>query len=109
MTFICLSVIFLFSFVRCGHYHQLVHSCLGQETCIFSSNARDHSNILTVFNVSLHVYSCVALSFLKNLYWYHCRKNGGNGNPLQCFAWRIPGTAEPGGLPSMGSHRVGYD
>ena len=22
---------------------------------------------------------------------------------------RIPGTAEPGGLPSMGSHRVGYD
>ena len=24
-------------------------------------------------------------------------------------AWRIPGTAEPGGLPSMGSHRVGHD
>ena len=23
--------------------------------------------------------------------------------------WRIPGTAEPGGLPSMGSHRVGQD
>ena len=22
--------------------------------------------------------------------------------------WRIPGTAEPGGLPSMGSHRVGH-
>ena len=25
------------------------------------------------------------------------------------LAWRIPGTGEPGGLPSMGSHRVGYD
>ena len=25
------------------------------------------------------------------------------------LAWRIPGTAEPGWLPSMGSHRVGYD
>ena len=25
------------------------------------------------------------------------------------LAWRIPGTAEPGGLPSMGSHRVGYN
>ena len=25
------------------------------------------------------------------------------------LTWRIPGTAEPGGLPSMGSHRVGYD
>ena len=25
------------------------------------------------------------------------------------FAWRIPGTGEPSGLPSMGSHRVGHD
>ena len=24
------------------------------------------------------------------------------------LAWRIPGTVEPGGLPSMGSHRVGH-
>ena len=24
-------------------------------------------------------------------------------------AWRIPGMAEPGGLPSMGSHRVGHN
>ena len=25
------------------------------------------------------------------------------------LAWRIPGAGEPGGLPSMGSHRVGHD
>ena len=25
------------------------------------------------------------------------------------FAWRVPGMGEPGGLPSMGSHRVGHD
>ena len=25
------------------------------------------------------------------------------------LAWRIPGTAEPGGLLSMGSHRVGHN
>ena len=25
------------------------------------------------------------------------------------LAWRIPGTAGPDGLPSMGSHRVGHD
>ena len=25
------------------------------------------------------------------------------------LAWRVPGTGEPGGLPSMGSHRVGHD
>ena len=29
-----------------------------------------------------------------------------NSNVL---AWRIPGTAEPGGLQSMGSHRVGHN
>ena len=25
------------------------------------------------------------------------------------LAWRIPGTGDPGGLPSMGLHRVGHD
>ena len=25
------------------------------------------------------------------------------------LAWRIPGTGEPGALPTMGSHRVGHD
>ena len=30
--------------------------------------------------------------------------------PTRVFLpWRIPGTGEPGGLPSMGSHRVGHD
>ena len=40
-----------------------------------------------------------------------------NSHPLEkemathssVLAWRIPGTGEPGGLPSMGSHRVGHD
>ena len=31
------------------------------------------------------------------------------GTHSSVFAWRIPGMGEPGGLPSMGSHRVGYD
>ena len=33
----------------------------------------------------------------------------GNGNHSNVLAWRIPGTGESGGLPSMGSHRVGHD
>ena len=33
----------------------------------------------------------------------------GNGNHSSVLAWRIPGTGEPGGLLSMGSHRVGQD
>ena len=34
---------------------------------------------------------------------------GGNGNPLQYLAWRIPWTEEPGGLQSTGLPRVGHD
>ena len=33
----------------------------------------------------------------------------GNGSPLQCSCLENPRTGEPGGLPSMGSHRVGHD
>ena len=33
----------------------------------------------------------------------------GNGDRSSALAWRIPATGEPGGLPSMGSHRVGHD
>ena len=33
----------------------------------------------------------------------------GNGNPLQCSCLENPGTAEPGGLLSVGLHRVGHD
>ena len=33
----------------------------------------------------------------------------GNGKPLQCSCLENPGTGEPGGLPSMVSHRVGHD
>ena len=33
----------------------------------------------------------------------------GNGTPLQHSCLEIPGTGEPGGLPSMGPHRVGHD
>ena len=29
--------------------------------------------------------------------------------PVGVLAWRIPGTGEPGGLPSMGSHKVRHD
>jgi len=32
-----------------------------------------------------------------------------NGNPLQCSCLENPRDREPGGLPSMGSHRVGHN
>ena len=33
----------------------------------------------------------------------------GMATPSSVLAWRIPGTGEPGGLLSMGSHRVRHD
>ena len=33
----------------------------------------------------------------------------GNGTHSSVLAWRIPGTGEPGGLPSVGLHRVRHD
>ena len=33
----------------------------------------------------------------------------GNGNPLQCSCLENPTDGKPGGLPFMGSHRVGRD
>ena len=33
----------------------------------------------------------------------------GNGNPLQCSCLENPRDGDPGGLPSMGSHRAGHD
>ena len=33
----------------------------------------------------------------------------GNGNPLQCSCLENPRDREPGGLLSLGSHRVGHD
>ena len=43
-----------------------------------------------------------SLSLFTLLHWRR------KWQPTPVF-WRIPGTGEPGGLPSMGSHRVGHD
>jgi len=40
--------------------------------------------------------------------WFHALEKE-MATHSSVLAWRIPGTGEPGGLPSMGSHRVGHD
>ena len=56
---------------------------------------------------------------VKNLFEMQetCIRSLGQEDPLEkemathssVLAWRIPRPGEPGGLPSMGSHRVGHD
>ena len=43
-----------------------------------------------------------------SLFSFHALEKG-MATHSSILAWRIPGTTEPGGLPSMGSHRVGHD
>ena len=45
---------------------------------------------------------------LKRLSMHACIKKE-MATHSSVLAWRIPGTGEPGGLPSLGSHRVGHD
>ena len=44
---------------------------------------------------------------VKHLLAFHMEKEMATHSSV--LALRIPGTGEPGGLPSMGSHRVGHD
>ena len=47
------------------------------------------------------------LDVTKRLYFHALEKEMATHSSV--LAWRIPGTGEPGGLPSIGSHRVGHD
>ena len=47
-------------------------------------------------------------SWVQSLDWEDSLEKG-MATHSSVLAWRIPGTGEPGGLPSMGSHRVGHD
>ena len=59
--------------------------------------------------------SCIAGKFFTNwairvtfTFHFHALENK-MATHSRVLAWRIPGTGEPDGLPSMGSHRVGHD
>ena len=54
---------------------------------------------------------CILSPYLFNLYTKYIRRNAGLDEAQAGIkiAWRILGTGEPGGLPSMGLHRVGHD
>ena len=57
------------------------------------------------------VHGVAELGTTERLHFYFSLScfGEGNGNPPSVLAWRIPGAGEPGGLMSLGSHRVGHD
>ena len=54
------------------------------------------------------VKSWIQLSVFTFTFHFHALEKE-IANYSSVLDWRIPGMAEPGGLPSMGSHRVGHD
>ena len=89
----------------CAHTHRHTHNAL---------LAIREMQIKTRMRwVSYHCTSVKMVIIKKktnNKYWI-CREKGAKAMATHSslLAWRIPGTGEPGGLPSMGSHRVGRD
>ena len=84
---------------------------------------------LMLFNGNPLQYSCLANPMAREAWWAAVHGVARSQTRLSDFtftfhfhavekamathssvlAWRIPGTGEPGGLPSLGSHRVGHD
>ena len=68
-----------------------------------------------LINLILTQYYEISIVFLFILQWVNeiqrsfaiCQTLQRMATHSSVLAWRIPGTGEPGGLPSMGSHRVG--
>ena len=64
-----------------------------------------HRLILLAFGTRQGPSLCVVLSYMA----LASAAEKGMATQSSVLAWRIPGTGEPGGPPSMGSHRVGHD
>ena len=54
-----------------------------------------------------HRYSIRLSNFTFTFHFHALEKEMATHSSV--LAWRIPGTGEPGGLPSMGSHGAGHD
>ena len=73
----------------------------------YSAVLKDFLVISWVFKI-FHSWYLVNGWFLTELYgWIALEKEMATHSSI--LAWRIPGTEEPGGLLSMGLHRVGHD
>ena len=52
-------------------------------------------------------WGCLESDMTEQLHFHVLEKEMATHSSV--LAWRIPGTGEPDGLPSMGLHRVGHD
>ena len=70
-------------------------------------NVKECSNYCTIALIS-HAKSWTRLSDFTFTFHFHALEKE-MATHSSSLAWRIPGTEEPVGLPSTGSHRVGHN
>ena len=80
------------------------------------NNQPGGAKVIPVLMTPLMCFSSIALSssHLYFLYWEYLHVTQGfpekeMATHSSILAWKIPGIGEPGGLPSLGSHRVGHN
>ena len=64
---------------------------------------------VSCYSHSLHFHFSSSSSSWSNYLTLLLKSEKAMAPHSSTLAWRIPGTGEPGGLPSVGSHRVGHD
>ena len=74
---------------------------------VFSSNNFVLNSILFDFSVGTSTLLVPVSDFTFTFHFHALEKEMASHSSV--LAWRIPGTGEPGGLPSMELHRVGHN
>ena len=66
-------------------------------------------SVLKSRGITLPTKVCLVKAMVFLVVMYGCENWTIKKGECKELAWRIPGMGEPGGLPSMGLHRVGHD
>ena len=96
--------------LQSSHSHQLDCICGGGNGTPLQYSCLENPMDGGAWKAAVHgvAKSQTQLSDFPFTFYFHALEKE-MATHLSVLAWRIPGTGEPGGLPSMGSHRVGHD
>ena len=83
---------------------------LGDELYGHTTNKKTGGKKLCLENYTLKIIARLGMKYLRLKYKLSINAlEKEMATHSSVLDWRIPGTGEPGGLSSMGSHRVGHD
>ena len=106
----CDSKIFSMDLSYCTHYSNYLYSCAEGNGTPLQYSCMENPTDGAAWWAAVHgvTKSRTRLSDFTFTFHFHPLEKE-MATQSSVLAWRIPGMGEPGGLPSMGSHRVGHD